>query len=202
MNSQPQTKYTPAEYLALEREAFDKHEYFDGVISLRARSNVHHVRISGNICCGLLNQLDDSPYEPFSSDMRVKVSATGFYTYPDVSVACAPQVYEDAEDDVLLNPRVLFEVLSPSTERRDRTFKFRHYQQIPSVSEIVFVTQDAPNVERFVRGSGALWQFDPVTEMDGKVTLDSIGCTLTMAQIYQGVEFPPAESPAGAQKSA
>ncbi len=194
----PRQKYTPAEYLALERQSTEKHEFLNGEIFLMSGAKKEHVRISANIVRHLGNQLDGKPCELYGSDMRVRVSATGLYTYPDVSVACAPQEFEDAEVDVLLNPRVLIEVLSPTTERRDRNFKFHHYQQIPSVSEIIFVTQDAPNVERYIRVPGALWQFDPVTELDGTVALDSIGCTLTMAQIYQDVEFPPAEQPARA----
>lgn len=187
--------YTPAEYLAFERKATEKHEYFDGDIFAISGAKKEHVRISGNIYYFLRTQLAGKPCEIFNSDMRVKVSPSGLCAYPDVSVACAPLEFEDEEVDVLLNPRILFEVLAPTTERRDRTFKFGHYQQIPSLAEIIFVTQDAPFVERFIRVPGALWQFDNASGLEGQVQLEAIGCTLSMAQIYQGVEFPPEEKP-------
>lgn len=198
MASLLQKKFTPAEYLALERKASEKHEFFAGDIFAMAGATKEHVRISGNLYHQLRLQLEGKPCEPFNSDLRLRVSATGLYTYPDVSVACAPLEFEDLAVDVLLNPRVLFEVLSPTTQLRDRRFKFRHYQQIPSVAEILFVAQDEPYVERFVRVPGALWQFDVVEGLEGSVRLDCLACVLTMAQIYQGVEFPPPPGEAGA----
>ena len=191
-------KFTPAEYLALERKASEKHEFFAGDIFAMAGASKEHVRISGNLYHQLRNQLEGKPCEPFNSDLRVRVSATGLYTYPDVSVACAPLEFEDQAEDALLNPRVLVEVLSPTTQRHDYVFKFGHYRQIPSVAEILFVAQDVPYVERFVRVPGALWQFAAVEGLEGSVTIDCLACVLTMAQIYEGVEFPPAPEGAGA----
>lgn len=122
--------FTPQEYLARERVALDKHEYYQGEIFAMSGASKEHVRITGNIYWRLAAQLDGKSCQPFNSDLRVKVSATGLYTYPDVSVACDP-VFEDDHVDVLLNPKVIIEVLSPSTRRHDREWKFRHYQQSP-----------------------------------------------------------------------
>jgi Uma2 family endonuclease len=184
-------RYTPEEYLALERKARDKHEFFEGEIFAMAGATKEHVRIAGNIYYRLRAQLEGKPCEPFNSDLRVKVSATGLYTYPDVSVACAPLEFEDKELDTLVNPRVICEVLSPTTKRRDHTFKFRNYRRIASMTEIVFVAQDAPIVEHFIRQPGKLWAFDLLEGLEAMLLLESIDCRLSLAQIYQDVEFPP-----------
>jgi Uma2 family endonuclease len=141
----------------------------------------------------LANQLEGRPCEPFGSDLRVTVSATGLYTYPEVSVACAPLEFEDQHVDVLLNPRVLVEVLSPSTERHDRTFKLNQYQLLPSLAAILFIRQDQPFAEIFTRQADERWGFDSVHDMVGTVVIDCIECRLTMTQIYENVEFPSAE---------
>lgn len=190
MSTMPKQRFTPQEYLARERVALDKHEYYQGEIFAMSGASKEHVRISGNIYRRLANQLDGHPCEPFNSDMRVKVSATGLYTYPDITVACDP-AFEDAHVDVLLNPKVIIEVLSRSTWRHDREWKFRHYQQLPSVEGIIFVAQDAPSVEHFIRQEGALWLFANAYSLESTLAIDSIGCQLPLAQIYQGVEFPP-----------
>lgn len=195
MSTMPQkTRYTPEEYLSLERSAEHKHEFFAGEIFAMAGASKEHVRISGNLYFHLRLQLQGKPCEPFNSDMRIKVATSGLYTYPEVSVACAPLQFEDAQGDTLVNPKVLIEVLSPSTEHHDRHFKFKHYRRLDSVTEILLVHQDSPSVERYFRQPGTdLWIFDPRYGLEETLRLESIDCTLTLAQVYQDVEFPPEE---------
>jgi Uma2 family endonuclease len=193
MATAPTKRYTPEDYLALERKAQDKHEFFDGEIFAMAGASKEHVRIARSILRHLGNQLEGKPCEPFGSDLRVKVTASGLYTYPDVTVACPPLEFEDKELDTLVNPKVIFEDASPTTVRRDR-FKFRNYKRVPSMAEIVFVAQDVPIVEHFVRQPGKLWAFEILEGLEEVLSLESIDGRLSLAQIYQDVDFPPAEA--------
>jgi Uma2 family endonuclease len=139
MSTAANKRYTPEEYLALERAAPFKSEYLGGEIFAMAGTSKEHVRIARNLIAALHDQLRNSPCEVFGSDLRVKVSRTGLYTYPDVTIACADLEFEDERVDTLLNPRVIFEILSDSTEAYVRGKKFHHYRQIPSLMEYVLV---------------------------------------------------------------
>src|SRR5262249_32000266 len=147
----PKRIVSPAEYLAAERRSETKHEYLRGVVYAMAGASREHNRITLNLGAEIRAQLKGSPFEAFVSDMRVLVEATGLYTYPDVAVVGGERPFLDAEVDTLLNPNVLIEVLSPSTEAYDRGKKFAHYRRIPSLVEYVLVAQDRPLVERFTR---------------------------------------------------
>ncbi len=111
--------------------------------------------------------------------------------YPDVSVACSSLEFEDIHNDTLLNPCVLIEILSPSTERYDRSKKFQAYQQIESFQEYLLIAQDTPLVEHFVRRSDKLWTFDVITDLSASIALGSIGCTLALQDIYARMKLPP-----------
>ncbi len=143
--------FTPQQYLAIEREAEGKHEFYRGEISAMAGASLEHNRISRNLNYALGRHLGDGPCEVFSSEMRVKVDATSLYTYPDLLVACAPLEFEDSHLDVLLNPTVFIEILSPSTESYDRGKKFAQYRTISTLRDYVLISQDAPLVERYTR---------------------------------------------------
>lgn len=189
MATAPIRRYTPAEYLAFERSSPEKHEYFDGEIFAMAGASKDHVRVTTNILGRLFAQLDGQPCQPNSSDLRIKFPATGRYTYADVTVACPPLEFEDKELDTLLNPRVVIEVLSPSTERNDRGAKLRGYQQLPSVQEILLVAQDQARIEHLVRADDG-WRLNIALGLEEAVELSSIGCRLALAQVYQGVDLP------------
>lgn len=182
-------RYTPAEYLAFERSANEKHEYYDGEIFAMAGASKEHNRISTNIIGRLFAQLEGQPCQPNGSDLRIKFPSDR-YTYADVTVACDPLEFEDAELDTLLNPRVVVEVLSPSTERNDRGPKLRGYQQLASVQEILLVAQDQARIEHLIRSNEG-WTLKIALGLEEAVELPCIGCRLSLAHVYQGVELPP-----------
>ncbi|MDX1944267.1 MAG: Uma2 family endonuclease [Pirellulaceae bacterium] len=184
-------RVTPVEYLAIERAAEFKSELIDGEMVAMAGGTRRHSRIAVNLVSQLDEHFRGSPREVFNSDMRVKVSSSGLYTYPDVSVACAPIEFEDANEDTLLNPRILIEVLSKSTENRDRGWKFEHYFDLPSVMDYVLVSQDRPFVEHFVRRADGRRMFEFVKGIEETLQLAAVDCSLALKDIYRGVQFGP-----------
>jgi Uma2 family endonuclease len=183
--------YTPAEYLQLERAASYKSEYINGQIVAMTGASLEHNSITGDFFGELRQQLRGRPCRAFTNDMRVKVSETGLYTYPDIVVACRPLRLEDAHVDTLLNPVVIVEVLSPSTELYDRSEKFAHYRRLESLKEYILVAQDKVRVEQFVR-QGDQWLLTEHSELDDVIRLDSIGCAVRLRDAYEGVELPAA----------
>jgi Uma2 family endonuclease len=154
----------------------------------------NHARITGNTYAELRAQLRGTPCEAFANDVRVHVTATGLYTYPDVLVACGPGEYTDAERDTLLDPVVLVEVLSPSTEEYDRGGKFMHYDQVPSLREYLLLAQTRMHAEHRVRdgGPGAPWVLTLHDDPDARVALRVVGCTLRLGDLYERVVLPAA----------
>ena len=190
MTAVPRPKLTPAEYLARERRAEFKSEYLNGETFAMAGASYAHNLIKDNLVAELSTRLRGGPCRTLSSDMRVKVSRTGLYTYPDVLVLCGPPEFEDNERDTLLNPRVVIEVLSYSTEKYDRGAKFRHYQQVPSLQEYVLVSQDEPVVEHFARRPDGTWVLTTAAGLDGELTLATVPARVPLAAVYAGVTFP------------
>jgi len=188
-----QQRSTPEEYLALERKAEYKSEYLNGFIFAMAGASREHDRIAVNVIAGIHAQLRGRPCEVFSSDMRVKVSPTGLYTYPDTSVLCGEARFEDTEVDTLLNPSVIVEVLSESTEAYDRGKKFAHYQSLESLTDYVLIAQDEARVEHFVR-QGEQWLLTVTSDLNAVLRLASIGCELPLREIYDRVKFPESEA--------
>jgi Uma2 family endonuclease len=189
MSSVPKRRYTPDEYLALERRADFKSEYFKGEIFAMAGASRQHVRIATNVIARVDEQLRDTTCEIFGSDMRVRVSPTGLYTYPDASIACGELQFEDDTVDTLLNPKVIFEVLSDGTEAYDRGKKFDHYRQIASLAEYVIVSQREPLVERFTRQPDGAWRMTVLKGLESVLELESIRCRLNLRDIYFKVAF-------------
>ncbi len=190
MSAQPQSYYTPEEYLALERAAEYKSEYLDGAIFAMSGTSMRHNAIAFNIARRLGNELEERPCQVYTSDVRVRVTASGLYTYPDVSVVCGPQEVADDQADTLLNPALIFEVLSPSTEKYDRGEKFAHYWRLPSLTDYVLVAQDQLRVEHFQRqGNG--WFVTAFTALDEVMHLPTLDTDLPLAVVYKNVAFPP-----------
>ena len=198
-----QQHYTPEEYLAYERQVEYKNEYIAGQIIAMSGGSREHALISGNLLAALKVQLRGQSCETYGSDMRVKVTTRGMYTYPDLTVACNKPQFEDAHGDTLLNPTVIIEVLSPSTERYDRGAKFGYYRALPSLQEYLLVAQDQALVEHFVR-AGDDWVLHVADDLTAVVQLPSIGCALPLAEVYDQVRWladaaaTPTESEAGA----
>ena len=175
------------EYLRLERLAERKSEYFDGEIFPMPGVTREHNIINGNIVFDLKSQLSGRPCEVYFCDMRVKLPALGAYAYPDVAVLCGEPAFEDAETDTLLNPQVLIEILSESTEHHDRGRKLQQYRSIESLREYVLVSQKECRVERYMRQASGEWVYGDVTDPEGFMVLASITCRLSVARIYDSV---------------
>jgi Uma2 family endonuclease len=196
MTSPARQRMTAAEYLALERAAPQKHEFFNGELFAMAGASEAHNLITLNVAEALRAGLRGRPCRVYASDMRVKIDATGLYTYPDVVAVCGERQFEDERRDTLLNPTVIFEVLSSSTEAYDRGDKFAHYRRLASLQEYVLIAQDRHRVERFTRQEpGEEWLLTEISEPDGILRLASLDCALTLAAIYDQVELPPGGVP-------
>ena len=188
----PQGRWSEEEYLALERAAERKSEYRAGKIVAMAGASEAHSIITAHILRLLDTQFEGRPCRVYPSDLRVKVSETGLYTYPDVVIVCGEQQFDDEHRDTLLNPTLIVEVLSPSTEAYDRGEKFDHYSQLESLQEYVMIAQDRPRVERYVRQPGGQdWLLTMVRHAQGSISLPSIGCELSLAEVYDKVDLPP-----------
>ena len=183
---------TPAEYLARERASESRSEFVEGEVFPMAGASREHNLIAGNIYILLRTHLRGLGCEVYTSDMRVKVEASGLYTYPDVTVVRGTPRFEDANVDTLLNPALIVEVLSESTEDYDRGEKFDHYRGIVSFTDYLLVAQDRHCIEHFVRSPHGQWIRRELTAADGVLEIPSFGCRLSMADVYEDVGFDEA----------
>ena len=186
MASDPRPRLSPDEYLALERHTDTKSEYLDGEIFAMAGASRQHNRIVLNVASALDAQLKAKGCEVYASEMRVKIQRTGLYTYPDVIVACGEPRFEDAEVDTLLNPQVILEVLSKSTEDYDRGTKFLQYRALPSLVEYILIAKDRTHVEHHLRQSEG-WLLTETSSREDVLVLPSCGARLALADVYDRV---------------
>lgn len=189
VSTRPAARLTAAQYLGFERASTVKHEFFAGEMFAMVGASRNHNLIVVNAGSELREQLKGKACEVFVNDMRVKVSASGLYTYPDLVVVCGQALFEDETQDTLLNPVVIGEILSPSTEKYDRGKKFEHYRKLESLAEYLLIAQDEPRVEHYVRQADGNWLFSEVTEVDGHVELPAIACRLKLAEVYDKTPF-------------
>ena len=191
MSSHPVTFITPEQYLTAERKAERKSEYLNGEVFAMAGASRRHVRIVGNIDTSLNVQLQDGECEVFAVDLRVRVNPRGdyMYAYPDISVACGEPLFEDGLFDTLLNPKVIIEVLSPTTESSDRGPKAALYRKLDSLFEYVLVAQDRVRVEHFVRQPSGEWTTVEKDSLQDAIELSSIAVSLPLSDIYRRVKF-------------
>lgn len=189
MALQPRPFLTPEAYLAIERQAEYKSEYCHGEMLAMAGASRKHNLIVTNIVRELSQQLKQRPCEVYPSDMRVRIPTTSLYTYPDVIVVCDEPQFEDDTNDTLLNPTLIVEVLSNTTEAYDRGKKFAQYRTLPSLVEYVLVTQDEPRVEHYVRQPDNRWLFSETPGLDGVVQCMSIHSELALQEIYDKVKL-------------
>ena len=187
MSLQPKPSLTAQDYLAWERQQETRHEFFDGEIFAMTGASREHNLVCVNIFASLHTQLRGKPCEVYNNDMRVKVSETGMYTYPDIVAACAQPQFEDAEVDTLLNPVLIIEVLSDSTEQYDRGAKFRHYRTLPSLQDYLLVAQTECRVEHYVREAGSRWLLTEYGDLNDMIELASVGCRLDLREMYERV---------------
>ena len=177
------------DYLALERRGEGKHEYLAGQLVAMVGASFRHNLIQTRVLASLYQQLRGRPCEVTPSDLRIAIGALGIYTYPDVTVVCGEPQFEDAEQDTLLNPTLLVEILSPSTESYDRGEKFERYRLIPTFREYLLVAQDQPIVERYLRQPDNRWLLANFEQLSDVIALDAIGFTLALADVYAGIKF-------------
>lgn len=190
MSTQPKDRYTIEEYLALERESEVKYEYWDGEIFAMSGGTLLHDQIMGNTDDLLRNELRGRECRVFTNNMQIKVPAAPPYRYGDGSVVCGQVEVERFNGaDLLVNPVLIIEVLSPTTEAYDRGDKFTYYKSIPSFREYLLIAQHRPHVTHYVKSDTGKWDYEEINDLGSSIYLTSIDCSLALADIYRDVEF-------------
>ncbi len=189
MSTQPVPLLSPSQYLVIERAADRKSEYYAGEMFAMAGTSRAHNLIVANLIASLHSLFRGGPCEVYPSDMRVKVDATGLYTYPDVVVVCDKPEFEDAHVDTLLNPTLLIEVLSDSTEKYDQGKKSRHYRRLESLQEYLLISQYEPRVEHYARQDDGHWILTDAAGPEATVPLAAIDAELLLSEVYARVDF-------------
>jgi Uma2 family endonuclease len=182
-------KITPEEYLQFERQSETKHEYFDGEIFAMAGASRRHCKISANLMRIIGNKLYKTKCSVYANDFRVKIKETGLYTYPDLIVTCGKEILEDQVKDTLLNPLIIIEILSPSTEKYDRGKKFAHYRQIENLQNYVLISQEEPNIEVFQRQPNEQWLFSEKNGLENSIEIPAIDYLLPLVEVYDKIDF-------------
>ena len=180
---------SPEEYLKIERDAVTKSEYYKGEMFAMSGSTVNHNIISGNIFAALHIQLNNSDFIVFTGDVKICVSENGLFTYPDVSVISSNIIYYDESKDVVMNPVVIFEVLSKSTQRYDRGGKFMLYKEIDSLEEYILVSQNEIKIEHYTRQNVSDWHKTEINNTEQEIFLKSISCSIKVSDVYFKINF-------------
>lgn len=179
--------FTPEEYLAREEYSEIRHEYINGEIFDMAGGTANHNLIVGNTQYALRTGLRKKPCKVFAEGLRLRIEKSNIITYPDVMVICGKIEFDRGRQDLVLNPIVLFEVMSKSTRHYDRTDKFAAYRQILSLQEYVMIEQERVYVECFRKTKSRLWALDAYQDLAGQLKLESLGIELAIAELYQGI---------------
>jgi len=190
MSSATKAKITVQEYLAMERVSEIKHEFYDGDIFDMTGGTPAHSLIASNIIREAGNALKSRPCVVFNSDLRVKVNPSGLYTYPDVTIVCGQQQFDDDQRDTLVNPTVIVEVLSKSTAIYDRGAKSKQFRKIESLQALILVEQDSPVVEVYRRQPEGNWLLTEATDLSESIEIQPLGISIPLNEIYRNVTFP------------
>ena len=182
-------RLTEAEYLEIERAADFKSEFFEGEMFAMAGGTPQHSLIATNLAREFGNRLLNNRCVPYNADLRIKIEAAGLCTYPDLSVICGPLQFAAGTDDTVVNPTVLVEVLSDSTEAHDRGKKFEHYRRIPTLQEYLLVSQKEPRIEQFIRQPDDHWLLVEAAGLEKSLELPSLRITIALAEIFLKVNF-------------
>jgi Uma2 family endonuclease len=183
------SRYTRADYLALEASSNVKHEYLEGRIHAMAGGTPEHAALAAAVIGLLFPQLRGSPCRAHDADLRVRVPATGLATYPDVTIVCGPSARDPEDPNAVINPTLIVEVLSPGTEDYDRGDKFEHYKALPSLVEYLLVSHREPRIEVWTRDQAGYWGCG-VYGAGGVARLRSIGASLYIDELYQAAAEP------------
>lgn len=191
MSAQSQPFYSVEAYLATEGERATRHEYIAGAVYAMAGGSEQHNLIMGNVYASLHGQLRRRQCTIYPSDMKVAMLSVPRYTYPDISVVCGEAQFLDTKRNTLLNPTILIEVLSPSTEKQDRGAKFKQYWTLPSLREYILIDQDTYRLERYARHpeQPGIFLFEVYTTPDDVIKLAAIDCILLLTDVYEKVVF-------------
>lgn len=192
MTAQPRPYLTETEYLEREQTSPIKHEYYAGEVFAMAGGSEAHNLIASNVNASIYAQIRGRGCRIYPSDMRIKIVNTGLYTYPDLTIVCGtPDFVNTKKRDTLLNPTIIIEILSSSTERYDRGVKFQNYRSIETLKEYILIAQNTYHVERYIRQEGNTWLLTEATGMESTIALESIQVTLALADVYELVDMPP-----------
>ena len=196
MSTEVKRRYSLEEYLALERDSEVKYEYWNGEIFAMSGGTLGHDQIMGNVFDSLRMSLREKDCRVFTNNMQIKVPAAPPYRYADGSVVCGKiEVERFNGNDLLLNPVLIVEVLSPTTEAYDRGDKFTYYKSIPSFREYLLVAQHRPHITHYVKLTDEKWEQEEANELTANIYLPTLDCTLALSDVYEGVEFMRSESP-------
>ena len=187
-----QTIFTPEEYLEFEREADVRHEFLDGEIYAMAGESLSHSRVCINLGGESRAKLKGKLCEALSPNMKVRTSTASLFSYPDLTIVCGEPQFHDKKKDVLTNPKVIFEVLSPSTADYDRTKKFLRYRMgNETLTDYILVSQDYCFVEHFRKQADGNWIYQSLSEISDVLQIETIECELSLQEIYDRVELKP-----------
>jgi Uma2 family endonuclease len=189
MATQPKSFLTPEKYLEIERKAESRSEYFNGEMFAMAGAREAHNLLVANLVAGLHQQFRARPCRVYPSDMRVKVMATGLYTYPAVTAVCGERLFIDGQADTLLNPSLIVEVLSPSTEAYDRGRRFEQYRSIESLREYLLVASDRVHADLYRRQQDGRWLLTSASRPEDVLNFDSVGARLLLSDVYDKVDL-------------
>ncbi|MEN3334383.1 MAG: hypothetical protein V7641_3748 [Blastocatellia bacterium] len=194
--------YTIEEYLAIERQTEERYEYLDGQIFAMSGESDAHGEVSANLSFIIGSQLRGTPCRMRIKDTKVRSGPTphpgstkGLFSYPDLVVICGERQYHDEHQDVLLNPTVILEVLSESTENFERGEKFHRYRMWnPTLSDYLLVSQTRPDIEHYIRQADGAWLLHNYSGLEQRLFIDSINCELRLSEVYERIVFPPEEA--------
>jgi Uma2 family endonuclease len=196
MATQPRRRYTLEEYFALELAEEAKYEYFDGEVLNMSGASPAHEQIVANLIVSLSYRLRGRGCHVYPSNLRLKVPSQPPYRYPDLTALCDQPRYEKIGGlDALTNPSLIVEVLSDSTEAYDRGDKFTHYKSIESFAEYLLVAQHRAHVTHYFKAGDSEWKYEELNDLDASLRLASLGCEMSLREVYAGIEFPPLALP-------
>ena len=188
---QTQSWISPEEYLNIERRSTYRSEYVDGEMFAMAGATRQHNRISSNLVSEINQHIKSGDCNIYSSDLRVHVPSTGYFTYPDIVITCGKEEFTDNHNDVLVNPLVIIEILSDSTASIDRGKKFEQYRELTSFVEYLLIEQRTPHIEQYILYDAQEWRYRTIRGIDQQVIIQAIDCTLLLRDIYHKVDLLP-----------
>ena len=189
---EPVPKYnyiSPDEYLAMERASEEKHEYYDGYVVAMSGARLKHNQVAANLMIDIGGFLKDKKCQVLSSDMRVATPNRDAYMYPDATIVCGEPKLEDEIFDTLLNPSVVFEIWSPSTEKNDKGYKLIHYKNIPSLKEYIMIDTVKRFIQLMRKEENGAWRFEEVTDESGELYIKTITFSISFDDIYRNTDL-------------